>query len=226
MIQVGVMASQPFTRNYRDHSNDTGFQFEFFCDKCGSGHRSSFETSAAGVAASVLKAAGALLGGGAYRAGWGADHLKDALRGPAWDKAFQRAIEECRPKLKQCTSCGRWVCPEVCFNHARGLCEECAPNLAEAGVAIQAKVAVEQGAARAREVDQMRGYDIQSSAVSVGPSCGKCQATLAGDAKFCASCGAPAPQGAAGPRFCSGCGGQLGPGARFCAQCGRGVAAS
>ena len=29
-----------------------------------------------------------------YRAGWGADHVKDALRGPAWDSAFQKAIEE------------------------------------------------------------------------------------------------------------------------------------
>ena len=32
-----AMPSAPFTRNYRDHSNNEGFQFEFFCDKCGSG---------------------------------------------------------------------------------------------------------------------------------------------------------------------------------------------
>lgn len=220
------MASQPFTRNYRDHSNDNGFQFEFFCDKCGNGHRSSFETNAAGVAASVLKAAGALLGGNLYRAGWGADHLKDALRGPAWDAAFQRAIEECRPKLKQCTYCGRWVCPEVCWNHTRGMCEACAPDLAEAGVALQAQAAVHQANVKAHEVDQMRGYDIQSKAVSVGLACVKCQATLAAEAKFCAQCGTPAPAAATGPRFCASCGGQLGPGARFCAQCGRGVAGS
>jgi hypothetical protein len=215
------MTAQSFTRNYRDHSNDSGFQFEFFCDKCGNGHRSSFETNAAGLAASVLKAAGEFFGGGGLaRAGWGADHLKDALRGPAWDAAFKRAIDECKPKFKQCTRCGHWVCPEVCWNHARGLCENCAPDLAEEGAAIQAQVAVEQAQVKAREVDQMRGYDIQSKAASVGTACTKCQATLSVGAKFCNQCGTPAPSASAGPKFCSQCGGQLGPGSRFCAQCG------
>src|SRR5436190_8151636 len=77
------MATQTFTRNHTDHSNDTGFQFEFFCDKCGSGHRSEYRTNSLGFAAQMVKAAGSLLGGGVARAGWGADHLKDAFRGPA-----------------------------------------------------------------------------------------------------------------------------------------------
>ena len=42
------MSSTTFTNNYRDHSNETGYQFEFFCDKCGNGHRSSFQASALG----------------------------------------------------------------------------------------------------------------------------------------------------------------------------------
>ena len=87
------MAARGFTKNYRDHSNDHGYQFEFFCDKCGNGFRSSFKTSTMGLAASVIKAAGALFGGSLYRAGWGADQLKDAFRGPAWDGAFNEAIE-------------------------------------------------------------------------------------------------------------------------------------
>src|SRR5687767_2508711 len=113
------MANQSFTKNYRDHSNDQGYQFEFFCDKCGNGFRSSFQTSKLGFAASMIKAAGSLIGGDAYRAGWGADHLKDAFRGPAWDASFKDAIEECKPRFRQCTLCGKWVCPEVCFNHSR-----------------------------------------------------------------------------------------------------------
>ena len=52
----------------------------------------SFQTSGIGFAASMLKAAGSIFGGEVSRAGWGADHLKDALRGPAWDGAFQKAI--------------------------------------------------------------------------------------------------------------------------------------
>jgi hypothetical protein len=62
------MASQAFTRNHSDHSNDTGFQFEFFCDKCGSGHRSAFKANKLGVAANLIKAAGSIFGGGLHSA--------------------------------------------------------------------------------------------------------------------------------------------------------------
>ncbi|MGC4089090.1 MAG: zinc ribbon domain-containing protein [Polyangiaceae bacterium] len=218
------MSTQAFTRNHSDHSNDTGFQFEFFCDKCGNGHRSSFKHNAMGVAASVLKAAGALFGGAAYRAGWGADHVKDALRGPAWDAAFKEAIEECRPKFCQCTQCGKWVCPDVCWNHERGLCEGCAPDLREHAPMIQAQVAVEQAWEQARKGDQLRGADLNAQPLAVGAaqSCGKCRAPLAAGARFCAQCGsaAAAPASAEVKKFCSNCGGKLEASARFCAGCG------
>jgi hypothetical protein len=219
------MASHPFTRNYTDHSNDSGFQFEFFCDKCGSGHRSEYKANKLGVAANLIKAAGSLFGGGIASAGWGADHVKDAFRGPAWDSAFKEAIDESRPRFRQCTRCGKWVCPEVCWNHARGLCEDCAPNLAEHAPAIQAQVAVEQAWEKTRAGDQLRGFDLQTE-VSVASSCGKCQATLAVGAKFCAQCGTPAAPAATatGPKFCAQCGGSLPVGARFCAGCGTAVA--
>jgi hypothetical protein len=214
------MAAQSFTKNYRDHSNDNGYQFEFFCDKCGSGFRSGFKTSAMGVAASVLKAAGAIFGGSVRGAGWGADHLKDAFRGPAWDTAFQEAVSECRPKFRQCTLCGTWVCPEVCWNAERGLCEACAPNLAEHAPAMQASAAVDQARQKIQESDQLRGADVTNAVAGV-TGCPKCNASLAPGAKFCAQCGSAVA--AAGPKFCSGCGGALTAGARFCAGCGAGV---
>src|SRR5947207_5172902 len=162
------MATQSFTRNHRDHSNDGGYQFEFFCDKCGNGHRSTYQTSGMGLASSLLKAAGSIFGGGLLQAGWGADHVKDALRGPAWDSAFKSAIEECKPQFRQCTRCGIWACPEVCWNEARGLCENCAPNLNEQAAAIQAQVAVEQTWEKARGADQMRGLDVAEQVAAVG----------------------------------------------------------
>jgi hypothetical protein len=128
-----------FTRNHREHSNDTGYQLEFFGDKCGNGHRLSFQTSGVGVASKMLKAAGSLFGGRLHDAGWGADHLKDALRGPAWDKAFEAVIGEMRPKFRQCTRCGQWVCLEVRWNEAHTLCETCASNLGEEVAAAQAR---------------------------------------------------------------------------------------
>jgi hypothetical protein len=208
------MASQAFTRNYRDHSNDMGFQFEFFCDKCGNGFRSSYKTSAVGFLGSMVKAATNILGSGA-RLGTGADQLKDALRGPAWDGAFAAAIGEIRPKFHQCTRCGQWVCPDVCWNGKRQLCEGCAPNLQEEAGAIQAQVAIEQARAQAAKHDQTGGLDL---GVAQAAACPKCQASLEPGVKFCTGCGQDL--GAGAPAFCGQCGAALAPGARFCGGCG------
>lgn len=216
------MSAQAFTKNYRDHSNDNGFQFEFFCDKCGSGWRSPFKVNKLGLAASVLKAAGAIFGGG-YTAGRGADHLNDAFRGPAWDSAFKEAVLESKPQFRQCTLCGDWVCPAVCWNEARGLCEKCAPDLAEHAPAIQAQVGVEQAWTQARSADQLRGADLSAGVAVVASQCTQCQAKLADGAKFCAQCGAAAPAGrvvAGRPQFCPACGAKVLSAAPFCSGCG------
>ena len=127
------MAMIQFTRNYTDRSNDQGFQFEFHCDKCGNGHMSAFEGSTLGLASSFLKAAGSFFGGALSRAAYAGDHVKDALRGKAWDDAYGNAVNEAKRHFKHCTRCGHWVCPEACWNEPRGLCEDCAPNLAGGG---------------------------------------------------------------------------------------------
>jgi hypothetical protein len=46
-----------FTRNYSDHSTYRGFQFEFFCDRCGTGYRTRFTPFAAGSVSSALDTA-------------------------------------------------------------------------------------------------------------------------------------------------------------------------
>ena len=38
----GMAGFTPFTNNYRDLSDENGYQFEFVCDICGSGYRSEF----------------------------------------------------------------------------------------------------------------------------------------------------------------------------------------
>jgi hypothetical protein len=213
------MSAQPFTRNHSDHSNDTGFQFEFFCDKCGNGYRSKFQASALGVGSKIAKGLGSLFGGSKlWGAGVAADHLKDGLRGAGWDDAFKRAIEEIRPKFHQCTRCGNWVCPDVCWNESRGLCEACAPDLAEEAAHHQAHIASQQVAEKMRNVDLVEGVDVTAQMVS---ACPHCKSRLAPGAKFCAGCGKPVVQGAgAQKKFCSGCGTQLAGGAKFCSGCG------
>jgi hypothetical protein len=186
--------AQQFTRNYTDHSNDSGYQFEFKCDKCGNGYRSSFKANKLGMAAGLLKAAGNIFGGALSRAGYGADGLKDALRGSAWDDAYKEAIEEIRPKFHQCTRCGKWVCPEICWNESRGLCEECAPNLKEAAAAIQAQVAVQQLHENAQKYDQTAGLDLSTpqhatAGGGAASSCPSCKAAVPAGTKFCGECG-------------------------------------
>ena len=205
-----------FTRNYRDHSNETGYQFEFFCDKCGNGYRSAFSTSSLGLAASLFKAAGSFFGGGALSSvGQGAEHIKDAMRGPAWDSAYQAAIVEIMPKFHQCTRCGNWVCPESCWNEKRNLCEACAPDLHEEAASAQAHAAVEQVNTKARAVDQTEGLDLSTPQIA---NCPHCDAHLAPNAKFCGECGTPV---AAKKAFCAECGGELQAGAKFCPGCGK-----
>ena len=41
------MALIQFTKNHSDHSTDRGFQFEFFCDKCGNGYMTRFQQAPA-----------------------------------------------------------------------------------------------------------------------------------------------------------------------------------
>lgn len=209
------MAPTPFTKNHTDHSNNTGFQFEFHCDKCGNGYRSTFQVSKLGVAAGLLRAAGSIFGGSFGSVGAGADHVKDALRGEAWDSAFKEAVEEIRPKFRQCTKCGHWVCPEVCWNEERGMCEDCAPNLQEHAASIQAQVAVEQAWDKARKADQTEGLDLSQKQAA---SCPKCGAGLQPKAKFCSGCGSPVGQKA--KKFCAECGTEMLPTAKFCGGCG------
>lgn len=209
------MTVHQFTRNFSDHSNDQGYQFEFFCDKCGNGYRSSFKTSKIGMVGSLLRAAGSIFGGAVASAGWGAHHLKDALRGPAWDSAYSEAVAEIKPKFCQCTRCGRWVCPEICWNEKRALCEDCAPDLQEAAAHIQAQVAVEQMWERARQADQTQGQNLSSPQLA---ACPHCNARLEPNARFCSSCGKSAGQ----PQktFCHHCGQPRQEGSRFCPSCG------
>jgi len=199
-----------FTRNYRDHSNEQGAQFEFFCDKCGSGRMSEFVPNKLGMAAGFLRAAGTIFGGRVAQMGQAGSQVKDMLRGKARDEAFAKAVEAAKQFFKQCTRCGKWVCPEVCWNEARNLCEACAPDLAEEAAAAQAQAASEQVAAKARSVDQVAAVNMAAQQLAACPHCG---ARVQGG-KFCASCGKPLTSKLA----CAKCGAEFS--GKFCPECG------
>jgi hypothetical protein len=204
------MAMIQFTKNHTDHSNAQGFQFEFHCDKCGNGYMSRYVANKLGIAAGLLRAAGSLFGGELSRAGYAGDQIKDVFRGDAWDQAFATAVAEGRQFFKQCTRCGKWVCPEVCWNEKRSLCEVCAPDLQEEAAAAQATAAVEQIQQKARSVDLVADVDMKANQVA---ACPHCNARVQGG-KFCPECGKTLT--ADGP--CKKCGTTYS--GKFCPECG------
>src|SRR3954464_13461103 len=117
-----------FVNNYDDLSTDKGYQFKFYCDKCGNGYMSRFQTSITGAGGGLLRAAGDLFGGVFSSAGNSAYEIQRAVGGKAHDAAFEAAVNEAKEYFHQCTRCGIWVCPDVCWNAKAGMCENCAPD--------------------------------------------------------------------------------------------------
>jgi hypothetical protein len=208
-----------FVGNYDDLSSERGYQFRFHCDKCGNGYMSRFITSKVGIAGTLLRTAGSIFGGWAGTAGYNSYDVQRMAAGPEHDAALRDAVEEGKQYFKQCTRCGKWVCPEACWNGNANLCEGCAPDFAEEIAANQAQVMAEaarqQMVEQAQKTDYVSGVDMtaggQLAARNVGerapstPVCVKCKADV-GAGKFCPQCGTAAERSA---RFCPECGGKL-----------------
>ena len=206
------MALIQFTKNHSDHSTDKGYQFEFFCDRCGNGFMSEFKASVTGMATSALRAAGDLFGGVFGRAGAGSYEIQRAIAGPGHDKAFRETIEEAKPNFRQCPKCAKWVCAALCWNQKRGLCYDCAPSVETELAAAQAQATIEQIQEKVRQQDLTKDIDLSSEAAALCPHCG---ARTQG-AKFCPECGKPLRPKNECPR----CGTKVEAGGKFCPECG------
>jgi hypothetical protein len=200
----------PFTSNYQDLSTNQGYQFEFRCDVCGSGYRSEYQKNLLGTGASILGGASNLIGGL-----WGARSVADTAQEitdrDARDKALQKASNEIMPLFHRCVRCNNWV-DETCFNKARGLCVNCAPNLAAEMEAERTTVELQQ-MREAMQGQKVFSGDTSSRATEC-PNCNK----PVGSEKFCGNCGTPL-----GTAKCGKCGAELAPGLRFCGNCGNKV---
>ena len=227
------MAMIQFVSNYEDLSTDRGYQFKFHCDKCGNGFMSRFQPSVTGTAGSLLRAAGSLFGGWASSAGDSAYEVQRAVGGKAHDEALLKAVAEGKEHFHQCSRCGRWVCPEVCWNAAAGQCEECAPDyqeeLASAHATAKAEATRQQLYEKAQQTDYVSQIDMSAGSVAKAPApvapqtsaaapanCSSCGAAV-GKAKFCPECGTPTKPA---PLVCAGCGHQPENPTKFCPECG------
>src|SRR5262249_25618298 len=120
------MSVMNFTAIHEDLSTDRGYQFKFYCDKCGNGYMSRFQPASSSTTGNLLRAAGDIVGGILASAGNGSQVQRSAGR-RARDSASERAIEEAKAYFKQCRRCSKWVCPDLCWNLQAESCEECSP---------------------------------------------------------------------------------------------------
>lgn len=210
-----------FTKNYHDLSTDQGFQYEFFCDRCGNGFRSRFRPSLTGTVNKGIEAASSLFGGLFGKAAELSGQVHSAAWEKAHDEAFLAASQELRPQFAQCPRCSSWVCQKSCWNERRGLCKECAPDLGVEMAAAQSSRTVEEVWAHSKMAEEDREMLKEESwregARATCPSCG---AALAKKVKFCLECGEKIQVVA----HCTECGAKLDAGAKFCQECGTKVA--
>lgn len=208
------MGRVEFTGNYEDLSTDKGFQFKFYCEKCGNGFMSTYKVNKLGLAASAAEIASSFLGGVFGRAAHGAYEAQRAIGGKAHDEALQEAVDEIKPLFKQCTRCGKYICEKFCWNAKQQLCETCAPDIDEEVSSAQMQAAKEQAMDKARTVDWMKGRDMARQA---GAACPKCGAKTQGG-KFCPDCGESlVPK----PTACPACKAELKGASKFCPECGQ-----
>jgi hypothetical protein len=199
------MALTKFVANVEDLSDDGGYKFRFHCDCCQDGFESQYVSASSNLLKTAISAFGMFnpLGYRAERVAQGVDR---GLRGKERDRAYEEAVNKAMLFFKKCTACGKWVCPEACFNGAAGLCEKCAPNTAEQG----------QKAHYAHQAEMARQRAVAPGYSAPGPvACPNCQATVTGG-KFCAECGTPL----AAKKACKKCGHETELSAKFCAECG------
>jgi len=206
------MALIQFTKNHSDHSTDRGFQFEFFCDKCGNGYKTRFQPAASGLVTDALDVASGLFGGLLGSAADAAHRVHSAGWSKAHDDAFNAAVQEAKPHFIQCKRCGQWVCHEVCWNDERGLCKECAPDLEAEYAVAQEQAAIQQAQEAAREATYVTKEKFSHKVVGSCPHCG---AKLTGG-KFCPECGKPV----VAEKHCTECGTTMPASAKFCPSCG------
>ena len=207
------MALIQFTRNHPDHSTDKGYQFEFFCDRCGNGFMSEFKPSAAGYATTVLRAAGDMFGGIFRSASAGSYEIERAVRGPAHDTAYRECVEETKPHFRQCPKCASGSARRRAGT--RG-----ATSATSARRTSRPRLPPPRRSPR-RSRSARRWRSRTSPRISTSPSdatalCPGCGARTEG-AKFCPECGKPLRPKNECPR----CGTKMEAKAKFCPECGQ-----
>lgn len=212
-----MVEKMKFVRNYSDLSTDNGFQFEFYCDRCGNGFRTKFKASVTGTMSTILDGASSLFGGIFSSAANVGNRVQSAQWEHASDEAFKEATAEILPHFVQCPHCQSWVCREDCWNSKKGLCKNCAPDLGVEMAAAQSQKSVEEIRAHACMAEEDKKLSAEYWRDGVIASCPKCETPLEKNSKFCPECG----EKLIVRTECPACKAKVAADAKFCNECGQ-----
>jgi rubrerythrin len=198
--------------NWRDYSNDQGYQFSFHCDICGREYKCTYIASAAYKSSRTATLAGEFLGGtfGHIVSSSNSSDRLSAKQRAEKDDAFGRSWNEIQKYFRKCPRDHIWACCD-CWNADSNLCVTCSPRLGVEMAAAQSQVAVQQMHQAVSQSTQFHGDATQK----VGSQCPSCGQYTTGGGKFCNFCGAVIAQPG-----CPTCGFQNAPNAKFCGGCG------
>jgi membrane protease subunit (stomatin/prohibitin family) len=208
-----------FVSNYDDLCTDSGFQFDFKCNRCNSGFRTRFKAYALGTLSNLANAANDLFGGSLGSIANAGERVRSSAWEKAHDAAFVDAVKEIKPSFIKCPRCSIWVCREGCWNLKKGLCKECAPDLGVEMAAAQSSKSVEEIWAHASMAEEDKKLATENWRENIRATCPACNKPLEMNAKFCPDCGAKLKD----YLFCTKCGEKILSGNKFCPSCGEKV---
>ncbi len=197
----------------RESGVDAGFQFEFYCERCGDTWRTPFVAYRSGQASGWIGKLSGALGGVLGGAAETVSGLSQAGWHNSRDQAFKSAIEQAKGHFHRCARCFQYVC-DTCWTSDRGLCLNCAPDLdaeiesarAHGEISAAVEKAITEGQKRGKKADVARSRQL------VCPECG----AQTNGGKFCPECGYKlTPE-----TRCPGCNAEVPLSARFCPECG------
>ena len=196
----------PFASNYTDVSTYDGYQFEFYCRRCGNGHRSAFRPAITSFGGRLAELGGSLLGGEIgsriQQVGMFAHYGRSSTRGVTNDQRLREAAEDVADEFHQCRGCTEWVCRQVCWNEPAGVCHQCAAArqsaapVASTGSAARTAVPSEPAGSAATAA---RPWPDRCSAAAVAPILTAPGSAGSAVRRWAAERGRPGPMTFAGP---------------------------
>ena len=163
-----------------------GFQFEFYCERCGETWASPFRPYRAGQLSGWLQRLG-MFSSNLWTASRASSSIADARSRGAREAAYRDAVAEAERRFHYCGRCDKQVC-DNCWDARAGACTACA-----------APAAATAASGAAREI----ACPNCQAPTQGGRFCAECGFDLASTHKSCPSCGVTVPRQS---RFCPDCG--------------------